>query len=78
MRDKIRVVLYTAFDKGIENLVLGAFGCGQYGWEAETVATMFKAALESEFKGIFKRVVFAIPNADHPNHIAFKKVLQGA
>ena len=60
MRDRIRFVLAIADDLGHEKLVLGAFGCGVFGWDAEVVAEMFREELASGTHAATE-VVFAIP-----------------
>lgn len=77
MRDRIRLVLAIADELGHDKLLLGAFGCGVFGWDAETVAEMFR----EEFAGGMRcvsQVVFAVPkgrrdeNLEHFQH-AFAK-----
>lgn len=45
MRDRIRFALAVADSLGHEKLVLSAFGVGQFGWGAETVAEMLREEL---------------------------------
>ena len=67
MRGRIRLVLAVADELGHEKLVLGAFGCGVFGWGAGQVAEMFRAELASGGH-VAREVVFAVPrgrfNAD--------------
>lgn len=60
MRDRIRFVLAIADDLGHEKLVLGAFGCGVFGWDASQVAQLFLEELASG-KHAAKQVFFAVP-----------------
>lgn len=60
MRDRIRFALSLADTLGHERLVLGAFGCGVFGWEALEVAEMFRSELASGAH-VAKEVIFAIP-----------------
>jgi len=60
MKDKVRMVLQTANYHGLDTLVLGAFGCGVFANPASEVAAIFKHALDTEFKGSFKHVMFAV------------------
>jgi len=58
---RIRAVLHAAKSSGLPNLVLGAFGCGAFGNPPADVAAIFRRHLESsEFRGCFKKIVFAI------------------
>ncbi|WP_443741950.1 TIGR02452 family protein, partial [Tractidigestivibacter sp.] len=45
MRERIAFVMAIADQLGYEKLVLGAFGCGAFGWDAPTVAELFRAEL---------------------------------
>ena len=42
------------------SLILGAWGCGAFGNDGHLVAQLFHRALETDFKGAFKEVTFAI------------------
>jgi len=59
-RSRIAKVLSVATYHGHEELVLGAWGCGAFGNDAEMVAPLFREALEGPFCGVFSKVVFAI------------------
>ncbi|WP_425394935.1 TIGR02452 family protein [Aeoliella sp.] len=62
MAARIANVLSVAASEGYEQLVLGAWGCGVFRNEPETIADLFAEALlgDSPFAGRFKRVVFAV------------------
>ena len=60
LRDRVRLVLAVADDLGREKLVLGAFGCGVFGWDAASVAEAFRAELASG-RHAAGEVTFAIP-----------------
>ncbi len=60
LRDRVRLVLAVADDLGREKLVLGAFGCGVFGWDAAAVAEAFRAELASG-RHAASEVIFAIP-----------------
>lgn len=60
MRDRIRFVMRIADHLGHEKLVLGAFGCGVFGWEATRVAEMFREELAGGAH-LAREVVFAVP-----------------
>lgn len=61
LRDRIRFVLAICDELGREKLVLGAWGCDNNGFDAETVAELFRKELASgDFK--VKRVFFAVPS----------------
>ena len=62
LRSRIRFVLGIADDLGHEKLVLGAYGCGVFGWDAQTVARIFLEELASG-KHLAKQVYFAVPSA---------------
>ncbi|HIY78928.1 MAG TPA: TIGR02452 family protein [Candidatus Olsenella excrementavium] len=60
LRDRIRLVMAVADDLGHEKLVLGAFGCGVFGWDAAVVAEAFRAELVRGTH-VAREVVFAVP-----------------
>ena len=73
---RINRILSLAKAKGVEVLILGAFGCGAFHNDPHEVAAMFKMALE---KFHFETVEFAI--YDHnpgpsSNFEAFKKIFR--
>jgi uncharacterized protein (TIGR02452 family) len=60
LRQRIRKILNVAQVHGHDSLVLGAWGCGAFGNDGHLVAQLFHQALETDFKGAFKEVTFAI------------------
>ena len=61
LRDRIRFVLAICDELDREKLVLGAWGCGNNGFDAEAVAEIFRKELASgDFK--VKQVFFAVPS----------------
>ena len=60
LRERIRKILTVAQIHGHDSLVLGAWGCGAFGNDGHLVAALFHQALETDFKGAFKEVTFAI------------------
>ena len=69
-------ILSCAAAKGADTLVLGAFGCGAFQNNPETVAKAYKTVLEI-FPNVFRRIEFAIycPPQDVTNYQVFKKIL---
>ena len=43
-----------------DGIVLGAWGCGAFGNDGQEIARLFHKALSENFKGAYRRVVFAI------------------
>lgn len=62
MRNRIRLVLGIADELGHDKLILGAFGCGVFGWDASAVAEIFLKKLASG-RHLLKQVTFAIPSS---------------
>lgn len=59
--NKVRTIYRLALKNGHDSIVLGAFGCGVNKLPCDDVAKQFARVLEeSEFKGKFKALVFAI------------------
>ncbi|KAF7377836.1 hypothetical protein MSAN_00207100 [Mycena sanguinolenta] len=81
LQEKIRLVYRMAAHNGQENLVLGAMGCGAYACPPRLVATQMRdILLEPEFRGWFKKVVFAIysrPTNGPGNFEIFEDVFKG-
>lgn len=73
LMERIKYVLQVAAYAHVENLVLGAFGCGVYGNDPIVCAAFFNIYLRSEFAGVFRKVVFAIPRGE--NYATFKGVI---
>lgn len=53
-------VLGLALHRGIDALVLGAWGCGVFRNNPTTVALIFKELLEGPFKNKFSKVLFSV------------------
>src|SRR5215471_18853303 len=60
LKQRIHRVLAIAQGYGYTTLVLGAWGCGAFGNDAQRTAIDFRHALEQEYDGAFSEVVFAI------------------
>ncbi|KAJ7148721.1 hypothetical protein C8R43DRAFT_1008529 [Mycena crocata] len=61
LQEKIRLVYRMAAHNGQQYMAAGAMGCGAYGCPPRLVATQMRdVLLEPEFRGWFKKVVFAI------------------
>lgn len=74
---RIYKLLCLAEELKHRNLVLGAWGCGAFGNDAEIVAELFRKNLEKF--GDFEQVVFAVRRVkgrDEKNYRVFKRVLE--
>lgn len=71
LKSRIKFVLDIAKTNNINTLILGAYGCGVFGQNAEEVAAIFKEYLSTTYK-CFSTVVFAIPAGD--NYDTFVKI----
>jgi uncharacterized protein (TIGR02452 family) len=60
MYERARKVMALAYAKGHRRLVLGAWGCGVFGNDPGTIAGIFRAHLQGEYRGAFEAVTFAI------------------
>lgn len=69
MRNRIRFVLDIIDGLGREKAVLGAYGCGVFGWDAAQVAELFRQELAAGAHGV-KQVVFAIPRTRYDENLA--------
>lgn len=68
LRDRVRLVMAIADDLGHDKLVLGAFGCGVFGWDAAVVAEAFRAELASGAHAATE-VTFAVPRGRADEHL---------
>lgn len=79
MHERIRGIFRASIRTGHRDLVLGAFGCGVFGNEPYTIATLFKTVIEEkEFVGFFDQIFFAVTegkNSYSVNEKIFEKVL---
>jgi hypothetical protein len=65
MTERIKRLLHVFAANNHDSLVLGAFGCGVFQNNPFDVAVTFRQHLESaEFKNVFKRIIFAVLNAE--------------
>lgn len=60
MRDRIRFALDIVDALGHRQVVLGAWGCGAFGWDADFVAELFREELAAGAHGI-ELAIFAVP-----------------
>lgn len=67
---RVNFVLDIAEEKGVDTLILGAYGCGVFGQDPVEVAGVFKNCLSNRD---FRRAIFAIPNSANGNLMAFKR-----
>jgi len=71
LHTRIRMILDVAMFHNTQTIILGAYGCGVFGQNPETVANIFR---EEIHKGIsIKNIIFAIP-AGNKNLEKFEKV----
>ena len=60
LRKEIDAIFATAVLNHNEAIVLGAWGCGEDGLDAQIVSQVFYEAIEEKWKWYFKQIVFAI------------------
>jgi uncharacterized protein (TIGR02452 family) len=60
LKRRIHRVLATARAFGYETIVLGAWGCGAFENDPKRTANDFRQAIETDFRGAFSSIVFAI------------------
>ena len=62
LASRIESLLRIAAENGCETLVVGAFGCGAQGFDAEMSVGLFKAWIEAH-PGAIAHITFAVPRA---------------
>lgn len=60
MWKRILKVLAVAERHQHDSLVLGAWGCGAFGNDGNEIAGLFHKAIEENFQGVFRHIVFAV------------------
>lgn len=78
MLQKMNIIFKVARENGIENIILGAWGCGVFKNDPNTVAELFKVSLSS-YRECFKNIVFAVINDRNSvanNYEIFRKRIQ--
>ena len=75
LKERIEFILKIAQDNGVDNLILGAYGCGVFGQDPLEVAKIFKEFLSGKYK-CFNKVIFAIPNRLEMNYRCFKRIFK--
>lgn len=76
---RILNILEAAVANDVDNIVLGAFGCGAFNNPPALVAEAFhRVLMEKQYRNQFRRIVFAIKknDRDNTNLLAFRQVLQ--
>ena len=77
--ERIRNILEVAMANDVDNLVLGAFGCGAFNNPPQLVAEVFhKLLIGNGYAAYFEKVVFAIKKTRDvcPNYEAFQAVFE--
>ena len=75
LESRIKFVLSILAENNTDTIILGAFGCGVFGQEPVEVAEITLKLLTTDFKGVFNRVIFAIPDKSSKNYRWFSEVL---
>lgn len=73
--DRCQFVLDVAEDNKVDTLILGAWGSGVFGQDAEEVARLFMKHLNQRAYS-FKKVIFAVPKGVNGNYSKMAKVLR--
>ena len=82
---KIKAIVECAVENNVDDLILGAFGCGAFGNDPQLVSKMFKKVLiDEKYFQFFNNVHFAIFTMPHETknlnefNKTFKKYLKKA
>lgn len=75
LENRIKFIFSILAENNTDTIILGAFGCGVFGQEPVEVAEIMLKLLTTEFKGVFNRVIFAVPDKSSKNYRWFSEVL---
>lgn len=75
LESRIKFILEILSENNTDTIILGAFGCGVFGQEPVEVAEIMLKLLTTDFKGVFNKVIFAIPDKSSKNYRWFSEVL---
>jgi len=75
IRAKIHRIFQIARHNRAEILIIGAWGCGVFGNDPKLIARLFKEVLLKDFRGVFKKIIVAIPGEMSYNYKAFEEVI---
>lgn len=67
-RRRVHAQLWQAAEAGNDAVVLTAFGCGAFRNKPEEVAQIYREVINTQFKGVFKNITFAIINDHNTGH----------
>ena len=78
MKERLRNMFTAAAYFGYKNLILGAWGCGAFGHNPETVAKYFyEVLIDEKFASYFEKIIFAIlDRGKKKNLTAFQEVFE--
>ena len=75
LKERIEFILKIAQDNRVDNLILGAYGCGVFGQYPLEFTKIFKEFLSEKYK-CFNKVIFAITNRLEMNYRCFKRIFK--
>jgi uncharacterized protein (TIGR02452 family) len=73
MEARAKKILFLANSFNFNQLILGAWGCGPFRHEPGEIASLFHRILMNDYKGAFKKVVFAIDSKNESFRKPFQK-----
>lgn len=78
MKNRINRILRIMANKVNDHIILGAWGCGSFGHNPQTVAELFHELLTTSYRGVFDLVVFAILDYSNDKNCikSFKKTFK--
>lgn len=68
MIERIHKVLTLGAAHGHTAIILGAWGCGAFGNDGHEMAAWFDRALQTDFRGVYDHIVFAVLDFSREQH----------
>lgn len=75
LRERIDFLFQIALTKGVDILILGAWGAGVFKQDARLVASEFLRVIQ-KYQHSFTDIIFAVPKSKNKNYEAFDSVLK--
>lgn len=74
--DRIKFIFDVAAENKVDTLIFGAYGCGVFKCDPVDVASICNELIKGEYKGVFRKVIYAIHSKTPYNYNTFKHIIK--